>query len=305
MAAKINPIIASAMSTNDGSIDNEDIKKISLYGMAIPAVLGEAYCAFRNIPMNETERLSITCLGSITGLFDDLFDRKNLTEDYIKQLLDFPEEQKANNSNEKLLIKLYQIGLENSDKAVLIKNYAQKVYEAQIASLKQYDIKLQISEIEQITFDKGGFSMPLYRCGLGAEITKNDYELLFNLGAIGQFENDIFDTFKDAQNGIRTLSTSISTVAEIRTRYEKQLAKVFQLIEKLNYPSRQKSRFKHFTALVVCSALVCLDQFRRISERTKGEFIINEYSRKELVCDMQKPLNIFKTLHYAAIYCKM
>ncbi len=305
MFDKINPILELARSTNDETIDDEDIKKIKLYGMAIPAVLGEAYCAFRNVPMNETERLSITCLGGITGLFDDLFDRKNLSEEYIKHLLDFPEESKANNSNEKLLVKLYQIGLENSDKQVLIKKYAQKVYEAQIASLKQQQTNLNIKEIEQITFDKGGFSMPLYRCGLAGEIDANDYELLFNLGAIGQFENDIFDTFKDAQAGIQTFSTTLNSVKEIRDIYEKQIIKVFKLIESTSYSKFQQVRFKHFTALVVCSALVCLDQFSKLSQRTNDEFRVNDYSRKELICDMQNPLKILKTLHYAAIYAKI
>lgn len=305
MAEKLYPILEMAKSTNDGTIDDEDIKKIKLYGLAIPAVLGEAYCAFRNSPMDETERFSITCLGCITGLFDDLFDRQNLSEEYIKHLLDFPEENNTNNSNEKLLVKLYQIGLENSDKQALIKKYAQKVYEAQIASLKQQQCILNIEEIEQITFDKGGFSMPLYRCGLTGEIDANDYELLFNLGAIGQFENDIFDTYKDAREGIQTLSTVLKSVAEIRKRYENKILIIFQLIEKSSYPKAQKIRFKHFTALVVCSALVCLDQFYKLSRRTNGEFKVNDYSRKELICDMQNPLNILKTLHYAAIFAKI
>ena len=126
---KIYPILEMAKSINDGTIDEEDIKKIKLYGMAIPAVLGEAYCTYRDLPMNETERLSMTCIGGITGLFDDLFDRKNLSEEYIKHLLDFPEENNTNNSNEKLLVKLYQLGLENSDKHDLIKKYAQQVYD--------------------------------------------------------------------------------------------------------------------------------------------------------------------------------
>ena len=147
--------------------------------------------------------------------------------------------------------------------------------------------------------------MPLYRCGLTGEIDANDYELLFNLGAIGQFENDIFDTYKDAQEGIQTFSTVLKSVAEIRKRYENQILIIFQLIENSSYPKAQKIRFMHFTALVVCSALVCLDQFNKLSRRTKGEFTVNDYSRKELICDMQNPLNILKTLHYAAIFAKI
>ena len=137
MALELKPLLDNAQSHNDGSMDTDDFKKINLYGLAIPAVLGEAFCSLRGKPMTEKERMSVTCLGGITGLFDDLFDRKNLSPDYIYQLLQHPTEKNSANINEKLLVKLYTLGLKNSDKPELIKTYAAKVYEAQLMSLRQ------------------------------------------------------------------------------------------------------------------------------------------------------------------------
>ena len=46
--SKIDPVIAEATALNDGSLDEADLKKLrGYYGLAVPAVLGEAFCALR------------------------------------------------------------------------------------------------------------------------------------------------------------------------------------------------------------------------------------------------------------------
>lgn len=304
MALELKPLLDNAQNRNDGSMDTDDFKKINLYGLAIPAVLGEAFCSLRGKPMTEKERMSVTCLGGITGLFDDLFDRKNLSPDYIYQLLQHPSEKNAANINEKLLVKLYTLGLENSDKPELIKTYAAKVYEAQLMSLRQNAPGLTRDEITQITFEKGGVSMPLYRCGFGGEIPEREYNLIYNLGAIGQLENDIFDVYKDHHSGVQTLATTETDISQLRTIYEKQLNKIFGILEETSFRPRNKKKFRLFVILVVGSGFVCIDQLMRTSKHTQGEFKPGSYNRKDLICDMQHPFNILKLLHYAAIYAK-
>ena len=304
MALELKPLLDNAQSHNDGSMDTDDFKKINLYGLAIPAVLGEAFCSLRGKPMTEKERMSVTCLGGITGLFDDLFDRKNLSPDYIYQLLQHPSEKNSANINEKLLVKLYTLGLKNSDKPELIKTYAAKVYEAQLMSLRQNAPGLTRDEITQITFEKGGVSMPLYRCGFGGEIPETEYNLIYNLGAIGQLENDIFDVYKDHKSGVQTLATTETDISQLRQIYETQLKKIFDLLEQVAFPPENKKKFRHFVVLVVGSGLVCIDQLMRTSKHTQGEFKPGSYNRKDLICDMQHPFNILKLLHYAAIYAK-
>ena len=55
MALELKPLLDNAQSHNDGSMDTDDFKKINLYGLAIPAVLGEAFCSLRGKPMTEKE----------------------------------------------------------------------------------------------------------------------------------------------------------------------------------------------------------------------------------------------------------
>ncbi|MFO7719901.1 MAG: hypothetical protein R6W85_05600, partial [Gillisia sp.] len=43
---------------------------------------------------------------------------------------------------------------------------------------------------------------------------------------------------------------------------------------------------------------VCLDQFEKLEITTGNKFQIEHYSRKQLICDMQRPKNQLKALHY-------
>jgi len=304
MQSQLSPLLETFRNQNDGSLDDEDFKKIKLYGQAIPAVLGEAFCELRGKKMTDKERWSITCLGAITGLFDDLFDRKNLSTEYVKYLLEHPSENEATNLNEKLLVRLYTLGLENSDKPEIIKRYALKVYEAQILSLQQENDGLNEDELKKITFEKGGVSMPLYRCGFEGEINELEYNLLYNLGAIGQLENDIFDVYKDDKSGVRTLVTTAKDINHLRQIYENQIDNILKLIDATSFLPKNKLKFKHFTALVVCSGLVCLDMLQELSKKNGSVFQPEIYERKYLICDMQRPSNVLKVLNYAAIYAK-
>lgn len=300
----LTSMVQKTKLSNDGSLDNEDYRKIQIYATTIPAMLGETFCELRGWQMSDKERLSVTYLASITGLFDDLFDRERLLPDEIKRLLNQPDKANASNNNELLLIELCQAGLANSDKPDLIKEYALKVYEAQLQSKKQSGGELSKEDIRQITFEKGGVSIPLYRCAFEGDISQAEYDMLYHLGSIGQLENDIFDVHKDYSEGIQTLVTTETDISKLREKYQLLITDIFQLIDKTQYQVPQKRRFKRVVALVVGRGLVGLDNLQNLSRKTEGVFLLEKYSRKELICDMESPLNLLKLLHYAAIYTK-
>lgn len=298
------PIVENAKQNNDGTLNNEDFRRINTYAVTIPAMLGEAFCQLRGRQMSDNERLAITFLGSITGLFDDLFDSKNLSPDYIKNLLNKPEESNALNSNERLIIELYRLGLTYSDKSELIRKYALNVYEAQLQSQKQCGPKLHKETIKQITFNKGGVSIPLYRCAFDDAITDAEYDLLYSLGAIGQLENDIFDVYKDYSEHIQTMATTETNISNLKNQYHLLMNDIFQLIDNTHYLECRKRKFRYFVALIVGRGLVGLNQLHKLSRKTEGRFLPEKYSRKELICDMEQPPNLLRLIHYAAIYAK-
>ncbi|MDD3079636.1 MAG: hypothetical protein PHH37_11115 [Paludibacter sp.] len=294
------PLLQTFEQENDNSLDEDDLRKMRSYGVAIPSMLGEAFCELRGRKMTERERYAITYLGSLTGLFDDLFDRRDLSDDYIRQMLEAPENYTPANTNEKLMQALYQKVFEYTGKEIAIKTAALKVYEAQVRSRRQKNGHLSADELKQITFDKGGVTMQIYRLAFEGEPDAVEQELLYRMGAIGQLENDIFDVYKDFQDKIVTLVTLSNDMRKLNDFYNDLIRNVLSLIDKTAYADKNKHYFRLFASLVMSRGLVALKPLIKLQTLTQNIFTLNRYSRTQLICNMETRGNVFRLLHYAA-----
>jgi len=293
--------IEVSKKNNDNSLDNSDYKKITTYyGLAVPAILGEFYCMLRAEKMSDKERLASTYLGGLTGLFDDFFDKRKLSETYILKLIDQPYDMAGNNENEKLFLKFYQRAIENSKDANLLKSYFFKVFDAQVQSKKQLLKEIEAEEIKNITFLKGGISLLFYWSVFSDCSNEEEEILVFKLGSIGQLENDIFDVYKDYQEGIKTLLTIEKNIANIKKIYTSLFEEIILLIQQFNYPVKNKRKFLRFISFVICRGFVCLDMLEKKEEVTEHLFNLSAYNRKDLICDMENPINFIKLIHYYA-----
>lgn len=271
---------------NDGSLTEKDITKIyTYYGLAVPAFLGEGFCLLRGKAMSEVERYQLTYLGALTGLFDDFFDEKNTPNERILLLINSPNEVQPSNAHETLFIRFYQKALDGEN-ALLIKEYFNKVYDAQVLSKEQLNPEIDWDTIKTITYQKGGVSILFYRSVFDNELTEPECELLFHLGALGQLENDIFDVYKDDQQKIKTLATTARTISILRAEYVLLLTEVISFLDKTHYSKKSKVQFLKFISLIAARGLVCLDVLEAASKKTHGNFIIDSYFRKDLICDM-------------------
>jgi len=55
-------------------------------------------------------------------------------------------------------------------------------------------------------------------------------------------------------------------------------------------------------SLVICRGFVCLDKLEKNEKLTDNLFSIENYKRKDLICDMSKPINFLKAINYYAKY---
>lgn len=284
---------------NDSTLTEKDYSKMTgYYGFAVPALLGEGFCILRGRDMSEKERYGITYLGALTGLFDDFFDDHNLSKEHILEMINNPVEEIARNSNEKLFIKFCQVALENAKDAEKVKSTAYRVYDAQVMSHKQMEKDTSSEEIEQITMDKGGLSLLFYRSVFEDDISENEEEMILCLGGIGQLENDIFDIYKDYQNGVRTLATLTNKINKLRISYKSLMEKTFKLVHQTNFAPKNKRNFLRFISLIICRGFVCLDFLEKNELQTNNTFSLDRYEKKDLICDMGKLSNNIKLLNY-------
>jgi len=291
--------IEESRGINDNSLSEKDYKKITdYYGLAVPAVLGESFCILRGKEMSFRERLSLTYLGGLTGLFDDFFDEKDMTEQHILNLIGNPRDAMPNTAHERLFITFYKKALDNAADANLVKDYFIKVFDAQVLSKKQVMPEIAYDEIKSITYQKGGISLLFYRCALSQVMSMEEEKLLYKLGSLMQLENDIFDIYKDYQGGIRTLVTTETKIDKLRNNYKSLVDEIIVSVLQANYPTKSKKRFLRIISMIICRGFVCLDMLKSNEKLTNHVFTIDKYERKDLICDMEKPINILKTINY-------
>jgi hypothetical protein len=293
--------IEQIKAINDGSLSKSDFKKITdYYSYAVPGILGEGYCMLRGRKLNERERYALTYYGGLTGLFDDFFDEKETSEAHIQELISHPREEIARNAHELLFIRFYLKGLEYTLDIEKIKQRVQEVHEIQLRSNKQKQPDISSKELEHITIEKGGVSLLFYRRLMDDTISEKELRMIYSLGGLMQVENDIFDVYKDLRDGILTFATSCHKIQQLRSYYSSYMSETLSLIHQTDFPGRNKRKFKNFITMVLCRGLVCLDCLEKNERVSGGEFRPRDYSKDELICDMEKLWNRLKTVHYYA-----
>ena len=294
------PILKDAQQNNDGSLDASDFSKItSYYGLAVPAILGEAFCALHGKKMSEDERIASTAQGAMTGLFDDFFDKEQLSQEAIEQLLHqvgIP----GSRYNEKLFNQFYAMALKHVPDRKDMQQTMMEVYEAQQMSRKQAGEFISYREIEEITFYKGAVSLLFYRTAFLPKPDAGEQKLIYQLGSLMQLCNDIFDVYKDSQQKIKTMITTATQIRNVRIIFEEKLISCYNDAYALGLPRKHVKKFLSILSLGIFSrALVCLDQLERNETISNGRFTIDSYSRKQLICDMERISNIKRSAVYA------
>ncbi|QED37607.1 hypothetical protein FK178_07655 [Antarcticibacterium arcticum] len=292
------PNLIPFAEANDG-ITGKDLKKItSYYALGVPAILGESLAILRGEPLHQTERYSLTYLGGISGLLDDLFDDPLQKADHLEEFILQPENLHPSNAHEQLLSMMYIEGLSFSAQPRKLKNQALMVYKAQQQSLQQKLSAVSKEKVVALTLSKGGTSFVFYRLCMNHPLSAEEEELLSKLGGLMQLGNDIFDVWEDHREGTVTAATQCKNIPQLRKIFHNDLMKVYELASLTPYPRKQIHRFLQIITLALSRVFVCLDQFEVLQHQTGNIFSIEDYERKQLICDMQKPANQLKAIKY-------
>lgn len=292
--------LSAAKNENDGSLDEEDFKKIlQYYALAVPAILGEAICSLRGKEMTHKERLALTYQGAMTGLGDDFFDKKGTTADTVRAFIETPEKFTGHSANQRLFLSFYKKVLLYVNDPEMVRNYLKEVFIAQVESKKQALPGLTQDEIMTITMNKGGASVLFYRAALSHSFVKNEENALFIMGGLMQLGNDIFDIYKDLNQNIHTLITNTDKIEKIRTTFKTLQDKSFRLTKDLGYSKKSKKKYLRLICMsICCRCYVFFDQLEEKEKQTGFEFKPGYYKRKDLVCDMDIKKNKIKTINY-------
>ncbi|MEN7550405.1 hypothetical protein AAG747_20975 [Rapidithrix thailandica] len=274
-------------------------KRIIQYANLIPVISGGSFATLRGKKLTEKERLLQTFLAALTPIGDDLFDVEHKAEDELMQLVSkpflFSSPQETHPLGVDILKKIHRL-LEHPQQFI---DYFEKVFSAQKASQKQLDKDLSSEEIQQITFDKGGYSALLYRSIMSHPLGEQEEKAIYQLGGLVQLMDDTFDVYEDYQQGIRTLPNQTHDISVIKSFFEAELMQLGGIFRSLDYPAKNIEKFLFEITLILSREMICLEQLLALQDRNQGSFAIEPFERKELICDMEKTGNLMKSIRYA------
>lgn len=290
---ELHPVIQDTL-VGDGTFGDADFRKIKgYYGMGVPAYLGTAFGLLRGRPITPAERMCLTMQGAVTGLVDDLFDKDETPISRIEALTLTPDEVSPENDRERLICAFQGRALNLVPNAPEYMHACRKVLEAQEASLAQTQPGISEEDLRTITFEKGGVSLQFYRQGLAHELGQAEADFAFQIGALLQLENDVFDAWKDSQEGVKTLATEATSVALLRNEYIRANASARSAALQLPFKERQTQGCLRYLDLITSMGLVCL-QHLEAAERLHGTYDTTAIERGGLVCDMSKFQNLWR-----------
>lgn len=294
----IKPELDAFLKNNP--IDQAKIDKIyNYYGMGVPALLGLLYAMPRSYPISNIERHALTYLGALTGIIDDAFDEAYIEVPRVLEYIQTPSSFVSQTAPESLMVFLgTQVlrYLPDIHKKAFWET-AMLVFELQQQSILQKHTEVDRAQLLSITRDKGGWPFVLYRYCLENPVTLEEQNLVFELGASMQLGNDIFDVYKDLQQEIRTIPNTIVRIKDLKSIfYEWMQLCVNQSVMLVFVNKSAQKTFLVYYLLGMSRCVVCMQQFEKLETLSNGEFKPSQYSRKQLICDMEKLSNIWRSI---------
>lgn len=261
----------------------------------VHSLLDYSLCGLAGRGMTEKELKACVYFCASLPLYDDFFDKNDLSAEEIKALMKAPKDFQPNTPVEGLFIFLLKEVYENLHDKELFAKYFEGLYYGQEESKKLLNPDLTFEEVEKIAFEKGGYSALLFRSILRHPLIEGEEEALYQLGAVGQLLDDLFDLWDDLEEGINTVVTKFDKDFQpVFDRYMKEVEKLRQLFLALDYKKSDKNEFIRELMLMVNGGTLCGLHYLELQKQNGGVFDIHKIGRDALVCDMEDKKNWVK-----------
>lgn len=279
---EIPSVLATIVSPEEFSFSSKDIQRlVKYYQLAVNLVSHNLY-QLTGHKTSDTEERSMLLLSIFMPLFDDLFDNNILEYHQIESLVTAPENYKPIHKVDLVVKQLYlQLLSLTPHKQYFIDNLKQGMYWEQ-QSLKQFDKSTGEEELIQITYNKSYYSILLF-CSILKHYPDDAMQrVLYPISGLMQLINDLFDVWKDNQNGLYTIPNLYPDYFKIENIFLNEVASINAQIWSMPYPPQNRSNYLIRIHALNAMGWMSLQQLKTATSHTS----LSELGRKELVCDL-------------------
>ena len=272
-------------------LDSPLQKRINHYLFA-NAITTDWFAKLHGICVSEQERKAGVLLAAATPIADYMADNLGMTKSEILRIIEKPQ----NTILELVSSTLYYKAISLHQDRLQFEMYFQKTLEAQDKSLHQRKSNESLSLLKKITWDKGGYALLLYRSVIQKEMTRDEEDAIYQLGGLMQLHNDIFDVYRDYHDAIRTIPLMIKNMHTLEIFYQEEVKKTLHLFQKLSPGTHNYHQFFMLFNLTIQTGFVCIDHYRRLCSATNGILHVEQWSKNQLICDMDTFKNLMKVI---------
>jgi hypothetical protein len=273
-------------------------KIISYYALFVPIMVCKAYYDLYGVEYTISDRKLATQLGILTPIYDDLFDEENLTGEEIKNVVlhgeIYPPQTLLAKVGHYIFLELLKNNLSNDEYKMHFNNLVQ----SQIDSLRQTDITTTLSELEKITYQKGGASYIFYHQTIFKKENRELYNLLSLSGGLLQTVNDILDIHKDLSEGVFTVPNRCEDFEAFRKLFVERIIIHNKKLFDLPFNLKNKIVFSIIINLIHARGLVALDHFVKLEKKIGPKLNLMSLDRKYKIVDMETVPNFLKWMKY-------
>lgn len=300
MQSYLKPIVEKHCNRLNYPLSKKEQKKVDFYYPLFNHIVNcENYLCLkgRRLSLDESKRLAI--LSAMATLYDDLIDEESWEKEQYFQILNRTLPTELQTPKVQLIFALDDELNAIWQPSKKYKAALQLAIEWQVISAKQLQSNLSLEETLHISENKCGNSSLLWASILEEDWQPEEVAVIYQSGYVGQIVNDLFDAFKDREDGVFTIVRKAPSIEIAKAIFLKECAKLHQLIESCSISKQKQTRTIRRMACIHAFALVSLDHLQNTESKYGIPLDWQKPLRRELVTDMAFWNNKFKLLKHA------
>jgi hypothetical protein len=278
--------------------ESEKKKVLFYYPMYTVLACAQMYVTLKGRNLSRDERKRLTLVGAMATLCDDLIDEDNWTRNEIFMLLSQNIRKEALPTKAKLLLALNE---ELKSFWTISDKYLHQLkiaLEWQATSGKQLDPTITIEEIVHVCREKNGNTSLMFASLIDENWTSKERDFIYQSAIVGQLTNDSFDMYFDTQNGIYTYFNKADSIQQVRDFFLGECHVLHSMVKACNTSEKNKKNTIRRMCILHAFTLTALDQFQETEQKYGRPIDWKSIPRKDMVIDMAKNSNRWKTVNY-------
>jgi hypothetical protein len=279
---------------HQGKFDDRTFKKIIFgYSIQIPAIY-DAFVGFYNRKSTTQECTNLLHYFICSSVFDNFFDRAELTDSEIYAITFDSQNFTPKSFEQRIGLAAHQYTLSKVKEKEEYLSILERAFDAQVASRKQFDKSISNEEIEWITKEKGGCALQLCCYYLEIQNSIQEKKTWYALGEVIQFTNDLYDIYRDIQNGLETIPNRLGNLIDFKKYFINLIDNLKNEIENIPIKSNKKLPLKISLMGIAAFGIIAIEQLEKIADKKGNLPNLKTVSRKQLIVDMEKPSMLLK-----------